>query len=386
MIISISKCGYKCGYGTQNQLIFGSKFGRLRAIIKYRNDEAYKSAALNIIRKWIDAPLRRNEKLQILLAKVLIPIVIIAANISPSNSAEEYYGQLNEPISPIPPQISINKSKAKLGERLFNDSILSNQNKLSCSSCHNPKLGGISHIKFALDTNNRPLEVNTPTILNSVFNRWQNWNGRITSFEEQIDESVTSPTLMNSAWDSVIKKLKQSNSYVIEFSNEYEDVIKPKYIKDALISYMKTLTTPNSRFDQYLLGDNNAITDEEKAGYEEFKSHGCISCHQGINIGGNVFEKFGIFGNYFEDNGKVNEYDKGRYNVTGRKRDLYVFRVPGLRNIEHTPPYFHDGSAETLEEAVKIMARYQLGSSPSDREVNLMVKFLLTLTGEYKGN
>ncbi len=345
---------------------------------------------LKNIRKRTATPLRIGRR-RIFSKSVLISVAIVVLNIVLANSygADSYssdnnYNLIGEPIWPIPPLTNINKAKSRLGKRLFYDTNLSDQNKLSCSSCHNPRIGGASHVKFSLNTSNQPVIVNTPTILNSVFNRWQNWNGRISSFEEQIDDSITSPTLMNTSWETVVKKIKQNNSYVSEFSNVYQDDITPEYITDALINYIKTLTTPNSRFDRYLLGEKNAITDEEKAGYEEFKSHGCIACHQGINIGGNVFEKFGIFGNYFKDSGEVNLYDKGRYNITGRQRDLYVFRVPSLRNIENTPPYFHDGSAETLEQAVKIMSRYQLGSTLSDRDVKLIVKFLLTLTGEYR--
>jgi len=289
-----------------------------------------------------------------------------------------------EPISPIPQLVILNKSKSRLGKRLYYDKSLSDQNKLSCASCHNPESGGVSNVTLSLNSAGQAVVVNTPTILNSIFNRWQNWNGRISSIEEQIDDSITSPTLMNTSWNDVINKLNKNDGYVSEFYSEYTDVVKREYIIDALKHYINTLITPNSRFDQYLLGDNNAITAEEKAGYEEFKSHGCIACHQGINIGGNVFEKFGIFGNYFKDSGKVNLYDKGRFNITGRQRDLYVFRVASLRNIANTAPYFHDGSAETLEKAVKIMSRYQLGNTISDKEINLLVKFLLTLSGEYR--
>jgi len=332
-----------------------------------------------------------SEELRLLrktfLVNVLIFCVLIdSTNTVFANNADKNVTLLNESISPIPKQANASSAKTRLGKRLFYDPILSNQNKLSCSSCHDPKIGGASPLRYSLDTNGRPLSVNTPTILNSVFNRRQNWNGRIGSFEAQIDESIVSSRLMNTTWASVIRKLKQDESYAREFRNVYLDNIRPDHVKEALISYIKLLTTPNSRFDQYLRGDKNAISADEKAGYEEFKSHGCIACHQGINVGGNVFEKFGIFGNYFKDNGEVSHYDKGRYNITGRQRDLYVFRVPSLRNVEHTAPYFHDGSAKTLKEAVKTMSKYQLGSIPSKTDIDLMVKFLLTLTSAYSEN
>lgn len=154
---------------------------------------------------------------------------------------------------------------------------------------------------------------------------------------------------------------------------------------DAIATFERALITPNSRFDKFLRGDVSAITAEEKEGYRRFKNYGCVSCHQGVNLGGNLFQKFGIMGNYFSARGKITQADLGRFNVTGDEEDRYVFKVPSLRNITLTAPYFHDGSAGTLEEAIAIMAKYQLGRELSKETIDFIIKFLTTLNGEYQG-
>ncbi|HVR84925.1 MAG TPA: cytochrome B6, partial [Planctomycetota bacterium] len=153
-------------------------------------------------------------------------------------------------------------------------------------------------------------------------------------------------------------------------------------VKSSLAVFMRSLTTPNCRFDRYLRGEASAITEAEKRGYELFKERGCVRCHQGINVGGNIFSKFGVLGDYFKDRGNITKADLGRFNVTGKEEDRYVFKVPGLRNVSLTAPYFHDGSVATLEEAVAVMARYQLGSDIPKEEVAQIVGFLKTLTPE----
>jgi cytochrome c peroxidase len=151
------------------------------------------------------------------------------------------------------------------------------------------------------------------------------------------------------------------------------------------VEFERSLITPNSRFDRYLLGDESAITAEEKAGYALFKSYGCVACHQGRNVGGNMFQIFGVMDDYFANRGHITDADYGRFNVTGREEDRFHFRVPSLRNVALTAPYFHDGTAESLDQAVMVMARYQLGVTMPAEDVGLIVKFLGTLTGEYKG-
>jgi cytochrome c peroxidase len=173
--------------------------------------------------------------------------------------------------------------------------------------------------------------------------------------------------------------------YVLAFSELYVDGIQSHTIKDAIATFERSLYTPTARFDRLLRGDSNALTDEEKQGYRIFKEYGCINCHQGVGVGGNMFETFGVMGDYFADRGNVTKADLGRFNVTGDAWDRHVFKVPSLRNVALIPPYSHDGSAKRLEDAVVIMARYQLGRKLSHEETDLIVKFLRTLTGEYQG-
>lgn len=156
-------------------------------------------------------------------------------------------------------------------------------------------------------------------------------------------------------------------------------------IRSALADYERTLLSSNSRFDQYLAGNTEILTLEEKYGYQRFQDYGCIACHQGVNIGGNMFQKFGVLGDYFKARGNPTVADLGRFNVTGEEDDRNVFKVPSLRNVAVTAPYFHDGSEPTLEGAVAIMFKYQLGRIPSEEDKTLIVKFLKTLTGEWEG-
>jgi cytochrome c peroxidase len=156
-------------------------------------------------------------------------------------------------------------------------------------------------------------------------------------------------------------------------------------IKDALVAYELSLNTPNARFDRFLRGDKQALTPSEQKGYQLFKTSGCISCHQGMNLGGNMFQPFGVIGNYITDRGQITKADLGRFNTTKNEVDRYVFRVPSLRNVALTPPYFHDGSAQTLPQAIAKMTKYQLGRSLPTEQIELIVQFLGTLTGEYRG-
>jgi cytochrome c peroxidase len=190
---------------------------------------------------------------------------------------------------------------------------------------------------------------------------------------------------MGSNWGEVVAKLERSDAYQEAFAALYPDGITQDAIKDAIATFERSLYTPNARFDRYLRGDETAIDEEEKEGYRLFKTYGCVKCHQGMTIGGNHFDTFGTIGDYFADRGNVTEADFGRFNVTGDEHDRFKFKVCSLRNVALTPPYFHDGSAETLEEAVTVMARYQLGRQMPETDVKRIVKFLATLTGEYKG-
>lgn len=291
----------------------------------------------------------------------------------------------DEPIQPIPLHIELDERKVALGEKLFHEVKLSKTNTISCSTCHHLETNGTDNQVRSIGLGGAKGPINTPTVFNAGFNFRQFWDGRAPSLEAQIDGPLHHSKEMGSNWVEVTDKLNRSPDYVTAFSAIYPQGIQEQTIKDAIAMFERSLYTPNSRFDRYLRLENDAITAEEKEGYRLFKSVGCIACHQGVGIGGNMFQVFGVMRNYFADRGNLTEADYGRYNVTGRDRDRHVFKVPSLRNVEVTPPYLHDGSVKELEDIVDVMAKYQLGRKLSRRQVTLITKFLKTLTGEYKG-
>lgn len=291
----------------------------------------------------------------------------------------------NEPITPIPTHIPVNLEKAALGKRLFHDPQLSSNGSVSCASCHNLTQGGTDRRPKSIGMDNQMGETNAPTVFNTGLQYKQFWDGRAETLEEQMDGPIHSNVEMASSWPQVIDTLKQSSDYRQSFKSLYPEGMTESTIKDAIATFQRSLYTPNSRFDQYLRGDQKVLTAKEKAGYQKFKDLGCVSCHQGVLLGGNMFQKFGVFGNYFQDRGNETEADLGRYNVTQNEEDRYAFKVPSLRNITLTPPYFHDGSVETLDEAVKIMIKYQLGREASSKDTDLILQFLNTLNGNIQG-
>jgi cytochrome c peroxidase len=291
----------------------------------------------------------------------------------------------NEPIQPIEAPTGLDPGKIHLGRLLFHDPRLSHHNQVSCAYCHNLKTGGTDRKTRSIGINGAVGVINAPTVFNSGFNFSQFWDGRAATLEEQIDEPVHSKREMGSTWAEVIEKLKASPEYVRAFRQVYGDEIRSDHIKDSIAEFERSLATPNSRFDRYLRRDTGALTSREQQGYLLFKSFGCASCHQGVNVGGNMYQKLGVMAPYFTDRGHITKVDRGRFNVTGDPKDTYMFKVPSLRNVELTSPYFHDGSAPTLEDAVGMMAKYQLGRRLSEQEVELIVEFLRTLTGELNG-
>lgn len=286
----------------------------------------------------------------------------------------------NEPIQPIPLQVTLDNNKVQLGEKLFADPRLSFDNRVSCLSCHRLDQGGADRQARSIGATGVKMQVNTPTVFNVAHNFRFNWNGQFETLEAQL--KGFRHNVMGISWEQVTTKLQQAPDYAQRFEAIYADGITLPNVIDAIAVYERSLDTPNSRFDQFLRGDHMALTIEEKEGYRLFKSYGCVSCHQGVNVGGNLLQKFGVIGDYFGDRGDITAADYGRYNVTGSKNDQFVFRVPTLRNIEVTPPYFHDGTAQTLEQAITVMVKYQLGRPLPPAHIRRIAQFLSTLTGE----
>jgi cytochrome c peroxidase len=292
----------------------------------------------------------------------------------------------DSPITTIPLNISVNVQKALLGKKLFFEPRLSRDNSINCASCHSLSSGGMDNKRYSKGVAGATTVVNTPTIFNTSLQFRQYWNGRATTLEEQAISVVSTHGQMKSDWPIAIAKLKTDASYTKDFGQIYADGITRSNVADAIAEFERTLITPNSRFDKFLRGVENSITSEEKQGYENFKRYGCVSCHQGMLLGGNMFERMGSVRDYFAVRGNIQPIDLGYYNVTHQEKHRYYFKVSSLRNVEKTAPYFHDGSAATLEDAVRVMAKYNLGITISNDDVKSIVAFLKTLTGEYQGN
>jgi cytochrome c peroxidase len=292
---------------------------------------------------------------------------------------------LDEPILPLPMSVDLDPGRVALGEKLFNDPRLAHNNTLACSSCHQLEQGGGDGLPRSVTNSGDPDVINTPTIYNRAFNFRQTWRGAFRTLEEQADADLQNPRHAATSWEELLPKLAADAAYQVAFTRVY-GAVRKEHVLDAIANYERSLITPNAPFDRYLRGDQNAISAQQKHGYVLFKSYGCISCHQGINVGGNLFQKFGLFEDYFKlRGGPVTAADLGRYNVTKDERDRHVFRVPSLRNVAITAPYFHDGSVERLDYAVETMARVQLGRKPPPDDVRAIVAFLDSLTGEYQG-
>ena len=278
-------------------------------------------------------------------------------------------------IRPIPEKMEVNVQKVELGRMLFSDTILSRDNTISCASCHNLADGGDDGLQVSVGINGAKGKLNAPTVYNAVFNFRQFWNGRAADLKEQVLDPIQNPLEMGQDLDTLVKKLKHHKYYKEIFLSVYTDGITKENIADAIAEYEKTLITPNAPFDRFLKGESDAISQKAKKGYRLFKMKGCIICHNGINVGGNLYNKFGIYKD-------ANSTSLGRYEITHRAEDKYVFKVPSLRNVALTAPYMHDGRFKTLEDAVVFMTQYQLGRYMESDEIDAIVAFLKTLTGE----
>lgn len=290
-----------------------------------------------------------------------------------------------EPVTPLPAPPPIPAAISELGHKLFQDTRLSHNGQMSCASCHRLDRGGADGRRHPLGSDGRPLDFNALTVFNATVNFRLNWRGNFRTFEELTEAVLTDARVMNTGWEELLGKLRDDADYVRLFDQAYGSRPDRAHVLDALASFQRGLLTPDSRFDQYLRGSRDTITEEEERGFQLFKTYGCIACHQGANLGGNLFQKFGIFYNPLARRTNLTHADLGRYGITGRQSDLQVFRVPSLRNVAVTAPYFHDGSSSSLHEAVEIMARSQLGRSIPTRDIDAIVSFLSTLTGTYDG-
>ena len=290
----------------------------------------------------------------------------------------------SEPITPVPAAEALDPAKIELGRRMFHDVRLSRGDRVSCASCHDLARGGDDGRARSETNDGRPSDFNASTVFNAALNARLNWRGNFRTLTEQNEAVLLDPRLMNATWPELLAKLRAGADYRAAFKALYGGPER-EHVLDALATFQRSLLTPDARFDRYLRGERDAITAEEARGYQLFKAYGCIACHQGVNVGGNLFQRFGVFYDPFAARGNVGAADLGRYTITGREDDRKVFRVPSLRNVAVTSPYFHDGSAASLAEAVDIMARSQLGRELPRDDIDLIIRFLRTLTGVYRG-
>jgi cytochrome c peroxidase len=304
---------------------------------------------------------RRRRLARLLLALVCLNAASLAAAQSPTLQASAS----REPITPIPATPAQDPQRVLLGERLFADRRLSHDNTHSCSSCHDIGTNGAS--ANTRDTaEGQPMVLNTPTVFNASLNFRLNWEGNFRSLEEGAENSLRNPAIMASSGDEVVRKLRSDPETVRQFRDAYGREPDVAAVLDAIATYERSLVTPGSRFDRWLAGEADAITPDELSGYQVFKSLGCVTCHQGVNVGGNLFQRHGIF------------------HPLGSPEPV-LLRVPSLRNVATTAPYFHDGSVSTLPEAVKAMGIAQLDRVLTNQQIAAIVGFLNTLTGTYRG-
>ena len=285
------------------------------------------------------------------------------------------------PLRPIPNPPRADPREVALGARLFDDKRLSSDDSISCASCHVLALGGADGRRRSVGIGGAIGAINAPTVLNSGLLFAQFWDGRAQTLEEQIDGTLHDPAEMASSWPDILAKLARDPALVQRFRELYPEGLEAATVKRAIATFERSLLTPDSAFDRWLCSDDAALDSSAIRGFALFTEYGCVSCHQGVAIGGNMFQKFGVAGDYFATR-EPTASDRGRYNVTGELADRYVFKVPSLRNVALTAPYFHDASAPTLEVAVTVMARYQLGRTIPSDDLADIVAFLRALTGE----
>lgn len=310
--------------------------------------------------------------------KATVSIIAAAAATASLLGALAASAQSNELIQPIVPPQQVNLGKVELGKKLFFDPRLSRSGFISCNSCHNLSMGGTDNIKTSIGDKWQQGPINAPTVLNSSLNFVQFWDGRAADLKEQAGGPIANPGEMAFSHTLAIDMLESIPAYVREFKQVFgKDRIDIDQVTSAIAEFEKTLVTPNSRFDQWLLGKQDALTAHELAGYTLFKESGCVACHNGPAVGGNSFQKMGVVQPY-----KASSPAEGRSAVTGKEIDRFNFKVPTLRNVELTYPYFHDGAVDTLTEAVDVMGRLQLGRHFTKEENAKIVAFLKTLTGD----
>ncbi|MBF0219899.1 MAG: cytochrome B6 [Gammaproteobacteria bacterium] len=293
---------------------------------------------------------------------------------------------LADAITPLRPLPSLSAARAALGKDLFHDLRLSADGRISCASCHPLAQGGSDNLPQSTGIGGAVGQVNAPTVYNAAYNCMQFWDGRAANLHEQAADPITNPAKMGSQWPALLQRLQQDRPLVARFQRLYpEEGLTQTSIIDALVNFEFSLITVDAPFDRWLQGDSGAMGTLALQGYYKFREFGCVSCHQGRLVGGNMFADMGTLHDYFRDRAEPpKESDLGRYRVTQNISDRYQFKVPSLRLAIKTPPYFHDGSSPTISDAVNKMAYYQLGRSLNSDDVEALVAFIASLQGKHE--
>jgi len=292
------------------------------------------------------------------------------------------------PVHPLPASVEVDQKKAELGETLYFDGRLSGDETISCASCHDLSKGGTDQAPVSTGIRGQKGGINAPTTYNAMFHLAQFWDGRAADLKEQAGGPPLNPIEMGSSWEQILGRLTADEAVVSRFTEAFGEggKVTPETITGAIAEYERTLLTPDAPFDKFLMGDGGALNDEAWRGWELFQTHGCHTCHVGKVLGGQSYELMGRAHDYFAERGTPEtDADAGRFSVTKDEADRHKFKVPGLRNVALTQPYFHDASAEDLASAVRTMAHVQLGVDLSGPDVEAIVAFLDRLTGTFQG-
>jgi cytochrome c peroxidase len=324
-----------------------------------------------------------------IIGVLFVVLLMFAVPISAfADDNDALLGRAKQFFGPLPSAMTsaanpITPGKVRLGKMLFYEWRISSDGTVSCNRCHQFNFYATDALKKAIGVQCRENPRNSPTVLNAADQIAEHWIGNRKSVEDQAMQAVLGKAAYGMpSYESVVNRLRELGYgplFKDAFPGEKDPVSMDNFAK-AIGAFERTLVTP-SPFDAYLKGETNALTEMEKKGLETFIETGCMTCHSGTYVGGQMYQKFGIFAPYW-DYTKSKPVDVGRYAVTKNEADKYVFKVPLLRNVEKTAPYFHDGSVDKLEEAVFIMAKIQLGKTLSTQQRDEIVAFLNSLTGE----
>ncbi|KNC93469.1 cytochrome-c peroxidase [Trabulsiella odontotermitis] len=403
-----SKKGCDYCHTPSAELPFYASFPVAKQLMEYDIQLGYKSFNLEAVRAALiaDTPVPQSElnKIEwVMQHETMPPARYVAlhwgATVSPEEQADilswiagqrdKNYASAdvaaqhrNEPVQPIPKTIAVDDRKVDLGFRLYHDPRLSGDGTISCAHCHALNAGGVDGRETSVGVGGAVGPINAPTVYNSVFNIEQFWDGRAPSLQAQAGGPPLNPIEMASkSWDDIVVKLDKDPVLKRDFLAVYPDGFSGDTITDAIAEFEKTLITPDSPFDNWLRGDDKALTAQQLHGYQLFKENRCATCHGGIILGGRSFEPLGLKQDF--NFGEVTAADIGRMNVTKEIRDKLRQKVPGLRNVALTGPYFHRGDVTSLDSAVKLMLRYQVGTELPQQDVDDIVAFLESLTGVY---